>query len=499
MPLAEWLQDELNLRYDVPRAIAQEWVESDQILPLLDGLDEVRADQRAACVEAINIYRRSHGFLPLVITSRTGDYDALAEPLRLQGAIVVQPLTREQVDAYLTNLGTAGENVRAALREDLSLWEMLDSPLLLNVVTMAYAGQEVTPSPVRGTVAERRDHLFGSYMNTALRRRTAERRYPPEQTVRWLSWLASGMARHSQTVFYLEHLQRNWLPESQRRAASVLERMVLGLVVALVAALVVAPVAALVVAPVAALVVALVVAPVVGLVVGLGVGLVVALIFAPVVAMVESREISCVETVHWSWSELWGSDQSLFRREWLLSSLLSGLLSGLFGGLFGFLFGGLVVGLGVGLGGGLFGGLFGGLSFGEIETRTFPNEGIQRSARNACIVGFLAGSLVALVVGLLAGLVVGLFVGLVVAPVGALFGGLVIGLFVALRFGGEACLKHFVLRLALTRNRSTPWNYVRFLDYAAERILLRKVGGGYAFIHRMLLEYFAERHGGPDV
>ncbi len=36
-----------------------------------------------------------------------------------------------------------------------------------------------------------------------------------------------------------------------------------------------------------------------------------------------------------------------------------------------------------------------------------------------------------------------------------------------------------------------PWNYARFLDYAAERILLRKVGGGYIFIHRLLMEYFA--------
>jgi len=32
------------------------------------------------------------------------------------------------------------------------------------------------------------------------------------------------------------------------------------------------------------------------------------------------------------------------------------------------------------------------------------------------------------------------------------------------------------------------------LDYAAERILLRKVGGGYIFTHRMLMEYFAARY-----
>jgi hypothetical protein len=36
-----------------------------------------------------------------------------------------------------------------------------------------------------------------------------------------------------------------------------------------------------------------------------------------------------------------------------------------------------------------------------------------------------------------------------------------------------------------------PWNYAAFLDYAASRVFLRKVGGGYIFVHRMLLEYFA--------
>ncbi len=37
-----------------------------------------------------------------------------------------------------------------------------------------------------------------------------------------------------------------------------------------------------------------------------------------------------------------------------------------------------------------------------------------------------------------------------------------------------------------------PWNYARFLDYAAEELnFLQKVGGGYMFVHRYLLEYFA--------
>jgi len=36
-----------------------------------------------------------------------------------------------------------------------------------------------------------------------------------------------------------------------------------------------------------------------------------------------------------------------------------------------------------------------------------------------------------------------------------------------------------------------PLDYPHLLDYAAERMLLRKVGGSSIFIHRLFLEYFA--------
>jgi predicted NACHT family NTPase len=52
-PLARWLVAELNERSDVPQRVAQRWVAEEEILPLLDGLDEVAQEQRQACVEAI--------------------------------------------------------------------------------------------------------------------------------------------------------------------------------------------------------------------------------------------------------------------------------------------------------------------------------------------------------------------------------------------------------------------------------------------------------------
>jgi hypothetical protein len=69
--------------------------------------------------------------------------------------------------------------------------------------------------------------------------------------------------------------------------------------------------------------------------------------------------------------------------------------------------------------------------------------------------------------------------------------GLPVGLLAGLYLGGLACIRHGVLRWLLWRAGSIPWNYPRFLDYAAEHILLRKVGGGYIFLHRLMLDYFA--------
>jgi hypothetical protein len=59
-------------------------------------------------------------------------------------------------------------------------------------------------------------------------------------------------------------------------------------------------------------------------------------------------------------------------------------------------------------------------------------------------------------------------------------------------YGGLDVIQHYVLRLFLVFQSGMPPNYARFLDYAVDRIFLQKVGGGYRFIHRLLLEHFAE-------
>lgn len=136
-------------------------------------------------------------------------------------------------------------------------------------------------------------------------------------------------------------------------------------------------------------------------------------------------------------------------------------------------------GITLGISTGLTLGLISGLRGSELEVKISPNQGIWRSARNFSAIGILSG----LFFGLNSGLIFGSFFGAI--------GGLTFGLISGLIVGGAACIQHCILRFNLYRKGYSPWNYARFLDYAANRLFLQKVGGGYIFVHRMLLEHCA--------
>jgi hypothetical protein len=62
-----------------------------------------------------------------------------------------------------------------------------------------------------------------------------------------------------------------------------------------------------------------------------------------------------------------------------------------------------------------------------------------------------------------------------------------------LSFGLLAYLQHRRLRGILHDRGNFPADAADFLNLAAERNLLRKVGGGYTFVHALLLDYFSHR------
>ena len=61
---------------------------------------------------------------------------------------------------------------------------------------------------------------------------------------------------------------------------------------------------------------------------------------------------------------------------------------------------------------------------------------------------------------------------------------------ILLAYGGIAVIEHYLLRWYLWRDGDLPLNLVSFLNYAAERIFLRKISGGYIFLQWLILDHF---------
>jgi len=574
-PIADWLADELNDKYQAPQRLSRRWVAQDQLVPLLDGLDEVAPAYQSACVEALNRYRRDHGLASLVVCSRRTDYEAQRARLLLDGAVAVQPLTVEQIDGYIASGAEPLAALHRALSADPILRQLTTTPLMLSVLALACAGKSLEALPTSGSLKERRQQIFAMYTERMLQRRGAWMGYMPEQTVSWLRWLAKQLVQRQQSSFALERLQVDWLPH-QRWAWLTLSSSIgalIGVSCFLIFELAVLtpmpPLRRLVGGLLFGGVTAILYVIVNGLLAGLereegGAGrsahdgwpgmrvrravtamlgnrLLYGFLFAAPGALILFRfasnnvytdefvlngiamwvafavigrlevKIQPVEVVSWSWQRV--------RRQLLQVGLLGlaggALLGGLIDlatlvwrhdlqtGLLSFFLPILALGLGISVSVAV----VRGVSYDVLATtqRVRPNQGIRNSLRNGAVFGLVYG----LLVGILSGLILtGVRVVTIAHPVpGRLLSG---GLSDAIGFGvaaagvvwagsgGLASVQHGVLRLRLWRAGCMPWRYARFLDYAADCLLLRKVGGEYLFLHRLLLDFFASTPHSPD-
>jgi DNA polymerase III delta prime subunit len=428
--LHDWLLAELDTTYGVPKKTGLSWLEQDVLLLFLDGLDEVAEPHRQACVKTINVYRQAHGLTGLAVCSRREEYERLTEKLDLLGAVVIQPLTVAQADDYLEQMGKGLKAVRKFLKEDDALQGWVKFPLFLHVVAMAYC--DLSLKQLRQVHTGSLDRLYDEYVNQMLQRHRPHQQtsYKPQQTRKWLAYIASRMVERNLTTYLIEHMQPDWVKAqaSHKDSGEISIRLL---------------------------------RQVVGQEIRQVVDQEIRQVVGQEIGQVVGQEKIEINDRQWSWSGAISGAKG---------GLVVGPSGGLIIGLFFELFGGLKSGLFGGLKSGLFGGLVGGLVFG--------------------LVSGLSGGLVG---GLVFGLKSGLFGGLVGGLVFGLFGGSAVGGVFGQVFGLGIFARHFALRWLLAHFDYLPFQLVPFLEYAKDRLLLRRVGGGYIFIHRTLMEYFAAR------
>lgn len=476
--LEEWIASELSTKYRIPTKIAQAWLTQDYLVPLLDGLDEVQTSIQSDCVTAINAFIENHKPSGLAVCCRLMEYQWLSERLHLNGAVCLEPLSPEDVNKFLSVGGSQLAGLRQALSSDPALQELSQTPLMLSIMSLASEGVDgkTLIADKADAPMARREHIFRLYVERMFQRNESSRSpFPKDQTIGWLSWLARKMKEQSQSVFMLEGLQPRWLSTiGQRRAYEAVILLNVGLVNGLV----------------------------IGLISGVAnwldlvliIGLSVVLLWW--LGIVSLNEIHPVEAIRLN-RELFWKNMSMGLKAGLVVSGVVLLASGLLllqrgvgvladwriGGfaflvLFMVLFILLVVGA--------FGvpGLTSGFVNLERVNKVFPNHGIKLSLKNG-LVGLSIG-------GMVGGLyILPFLLDMEMVRRVSFSYPIVFGLAGGFYYGGSAVLKHYALRLIFWLTGSTPFRLIPFLDHCAKLILLKKVGGGYMFIHQTLLEYFA--------
>jgi hypothetical protein len=249
-PIQEWMTEELHTRFGMQVQEAKQWVVKENILPLLDGLDEVRDEYRLACVEAINQFWQDHGHMKLVVCSRTSDYELLTTPLKFGTAVELCPLTIEQIDSYLQKGGDDLAEARRVFQIETAYQDIVNTPLMLSVLVLAYHGKPVGSTVMLDSSGDRRKALIELYVQQMLGRVRAGELYTPTQILHWLAWLASTLARQTQVDFFIDGMQpRSWLSSSALLAYLIIVRLVAGLPIALTGALICGSLAAMIAGP----------------------------------------------------------------------------------------------------------------------------------------------------------------------------------------------------------------------------------------------------------
>ena len=463
-----WLQEELNINYQIPKQTSQTWIRQQQLLLLLDGLDEIPGSSRSLCIVSLNEFSKEYGRTEMVVCSRTREYENLPQRLRLQAAIYLKPLTDKQIDKYLSASNSETSQLKNLLDCDRTLRELIKTPLMLNIIATAYPQMEalelqaLNDRKSKANLDESRKRLLKAYIQRMFSRRCTYHPYSQTQALKWLKEIALRMSIESKTIFFIERLQPSWLQinrknkfrlpwQKSRKYKSSLYNLY-GAGVQMVSGLT------------WAILVIFTFSVAGGYASNVFVGSVVAGIIGA--AMTTIDPILPVERLKWSW---------LRAQQWLPMSTLLGLA--------GFLSAGVPWGLFLGLSGVAVAGTI----EEENQTKTTPNQGIWLSAKRAVTFG-LGGAVLCLVGGI--GLQGTVGFDRIVST--SLFGSGILSFALALIKGGTASIQHLVLRIVLAANRSLPWNLANFLNYASERNLIQRVGGGYIFVDRALQEYLSD-------
>lgn len=505
-----WVRQEIRVQYGLPQAVVDDLVGGKQLAYLLDGLDEVGDSLRETCLDAIAEFV-SYRHADFAITCCQADYEPIRDRLNVTGMVVVQPLMTDQFEPLLQSPELNG--LRALYEQSELIRQFAQNPLLLSVITVAIGGLSASEiqadcdvyAVYRGLPSCRellndtnllRDYFLDRYVS---RRLTATNSKKEARIRHHLKWLATQLGNYHETDFQISSIQPEWLGESLRQKYRRAIVLILGLLGSLAGGFVGGLVTGWwtsVFDPTGVQLGAVLIGVCVGAILGLLSGL-------------NSGRAAAEDDITPSDSLLLSTDALFVYTIPLL--MVSCVVMGLYRGIIILALFGLIYGPLGGIGIVLYFTPVSSIVFwlvGSILAATAvsvlmalrddvyvpsssrPNIGVRHAFNRWMLMMGLTGVIVGVAVGILSG-----WWGLAIGIAAGFWFSLTTGAY----NGGKGVFQHIILRYYLWREDHIPlWRYDKFLDYMAELVILRKVGGGYRFVHDYLRQYLASAAFVPD-
>lgn len=520
-PLRGWLSEHLVEAYRLPRALAEALLDAGLVLPVIDGLDEMDADsapgynsRAARAVQTLNAYQHGRNAGPLVMTCRSGQYQALK-------AVQVWAHDAAHVEIRPVDADKAEQFIKSRV-DEVTRWQPvlniitnhsggtlavgLSTPWRLTLATTVYEQRKPdTGTYLRDPVALTklgatstagiRDHLLEHFIpaaiaahNAAITSHNAPSGYPEppfdHQVRQWLRALASYLehnARTNRTLRGVPLSSTDLVLHQLWPLAGVTRIRITTLAAFALIWLIATPV------------------PLISAVIGFPDSQLVLAI---------SAIIATAIVTYSSWFRLWPRPRHLNlqklrtkrgRRqvaEWLKVGLAIGLAVGFAAGLTAGLIYGLTTGLTVGLTVGLTLGTAVGIAGLTDEVMAAPLDP-RELVKLDLVAGLTSGLAVGLALGLMFGIGYGIGYGLADGLADGLMLGLMLGLTLGLGLGlavGIAGTRYVAFLLCTRRpftSQPLPWRLGRFLNWCCQVGLVRQAGISYQFRHRELQHYLA--------
>ncbi|HIK44602.1 MAG TPA: hypothetical protein IGR64_06900 [Leptolyngbyaceae cyanobacterium M65_K2018_010] len=206
--LEAWLLSYLWVEYRICRATAKGWLEEARLTLLLDGFDHLSPERQRALARELDLVLRSRPNQRVMLCCRRRLLEATGINLSAIGrGVEIAPLAAQQVKDFV--VAHHNSQLWQTIKASKALQPLARFPLYLSLLVLMAGSEGPSGAGITGRAA-----LMQRFLQPHLAAASAPDR-------RALNWLADQLAGRSRQ-FRLDHLQRLWLPDSQRLAYRLL-------------------------------------------------------------------------------------------------------------------------------------------------------------------------------------------------------------------------------------------------------------------------------------